>query len=414
MIRHLPCAPAFLLALSAPLFVTHAQAVGSETGSDRGSRSVNGGEKDPLARLTVEFGEEKHSFGNVLQGDLLEHTFVLVSSGENPVEIRQASPTCGCTVTAVRVEGPDGAPAEYVFGDSIAPGQKVFVSGKLDTTHKKNKAIVRINVYTNDPVGLTQLALEADIQPFLRVTPPFVRLGDIKPGETRRRRIDIHTSGAEAIGLELDPSNQFPVPPGMSLDLAPIRPDEDGRSGHWRATVTVGEGATEGAMGYQLRLRSDRSMPGDQVKADQAEPRVYVASSSISGRVLGPVSITPQFVSLGLVRPGQRKPSTLRITSHVPGFDLTGVTVELQGEQGKPMTWAERFRTSVKPVAGLDNAVDVEVLLEGLPEGTSGPLQGVIVIKTGHESRPELQVRLTGVCRSGVKKGTAQAPGGAR
>ena len=98
------------------------------------------GEKDPKAKLTIEFGKEKHSFGSTRQGDLLEHTFELVSAGENPVKIRQASPTCGCTVTAVQILGDDGEPTEYKLGDPIAPGKKIQITGKLDTAKKAEEA----------------------------------------------------------------------------------------------------------------------------------------------------------------------------------------------------------------------------------------------------------------------------------
>jgi len=370
------------------------------------------GEKDPKAKLTIEFGKEKHSFGSTRQGDLLEHTFELISAGENPVKIRQASPTCGCTVTAVQIEGPDGEPIEYKLGDPVSPGQKVLITGKLDTANKKNKTNVRINVYTNDPIGLTQLALQADIEPFIRVTPPFINLGDIKEGETKTQNIDIRTSMGEVIRLELDPSNPIQIPEGMSLDLQPINPGEDGRSGHWRATVTVGEGAKEGAIGYQLRLRSDREMPDAVEKIKQGKPAFYTATSSINGRILGALSFTPQFVSLGLVRPGQRVPRNVKVISHDPSFDLSAITVELQGEQGKPLAWADYFTTSVQPASGLANAVDVQLRLEGLPDGADGSFRGVMLIKTGLERKPELQVRFSGVCRSGVKRATPKPGGG--
>ena len=378
----------------------------------KGKAPAFSGEKDPKAKLTIDFGKEKHSFGNTRQGDLLEHTFELVSAGENPVKIRQASPTCGCTVTGVKVEGEAGERMEYKLGDPIEPGKKIFIAGVLDTTNKKNKTNVRINVYTNDPIGLTQLALHADIEPFLRVTPPFINLGDIKEGEFKTQNIDIRTSKNEAIGLELDPSNPIQVPPGMTVDLVPVSPGEDGRSAHWRATVTIGEGAKAGAIAYQLRLRSDREMPNSVENTKAGKPGFYTATSSINGRILGALSFTPQFVSLGLVRPGQRVPRNVKVISHDPSFDLSQITVELQGEQGRPLAFAEYFTTSVQPASGLANAVDVQLRLEGLPDGSDGSFRGVMVIKTGNEAKPELLVRFSGVCRSGIKQPVSPGGGG--
>ncbi len=384
---------------------------GKRSDKDQTGAPAFRGEKDPKAKLTVEFGKEKYSFGSTRQGDLLEHTFELLSAGENPVRIRQASPTCGCTVTAVMVEGPDGKPVEYKLGDPIEPGKKVFISGKIDTTHKKNKTSVRINVYTNDPIGLTQLALQADIEPFIRVTPPFINVGDIKEGDTKTQVIDIRTSGGEAIGLQLDPANPIKRPEGMTVDLKPIDPQEDGRSGHWVATVTIGEGAKEGPIGWQIRLLSDKEMPDAVSKVKEGQRAFYTATASVNGRILGPLTFTPQFVSLGLVRPGQRVPRNVKVISHDPDFDLSNLKVELLGEQGKPLRWAEYFSTSIQPASGLANAVDVQLRLDGLPDGAEGSFRGVMVIHTGHPKKPELQVRFSGVCRSGVHQPTPPKSG---
>ena len=52
----------------------------------------------------------------------------------------------------------------------------------------------------------------------------------------------------------------------------------------------------------------------------------------------------------------------------------------------------------------MTNALDIQLQLEGLPEGTTGSFRGEMVIKTGHERKPELLVRFSGVCRSGVQR----------
>jgi hypothetical protein len=50
----------------------------------------------------------------------------------------------------------------------------------------------------------------------------------------------------------------------------------------------------------------------------------------------------------------------------------------------------------------LSNAIDVQLVLEGLPDGSDGSFRGVMVILTGHPTKPELAVRFSGVCRAGV------------
>lgn len=378
-------------------------------GPVNGQTPIAGAEKDPDARLSIEFGAEKHDFGAARQGDLLNHTFKLKSTGENPVRIRQTSPTCGCTVSKVSVDDGLGNFGPYKMGDEIPSGREVQIEAALDTTHKTNKTQVRINVYTNDPIGLTQLALTSNIEPFIKATPPFVNMGDIKEGEEKVQVIDIRTSRGEPVMLSEDTSNPIKLPPGMTVDLSPVGPYGDGRSSHWQATVTVGEGANEGPIGYQIRLNSDIEMPEEKAHTPEGPGPVivggakfYKVSASVNGRVLGALSFTPQFLSMGLVRPGQVVKRNVKVISHDPSFDLSTATVEVRPEAGQELAWKENFSTSLRPAVGLSNAIDVQLVLEGLPDGSDGSFRGVMVILTGHPTKPELAVRFSGVCRAGV------------
>ena len=374
-----------------------------------GATPIAGAEKDPDARLSIEFGAEKHDFGPARQGDILNHTFNLKSTGENPVRIRQASPTCGCTVSKVSVGDGMGNFGPYKMGDEIPAGREVQIEAALDTSHKTNKTQVRINVYTNDPIGLTQLALTSNIEPFIKATPPFVNMGDIKEGEEKVQVIDIRTSRGEPVILSNDTSNPIKLPPGMTVDLTPVSPHQDGRSAHWQATVRVGAGANEGPIGYQVRLNSDFEMPEDKAHTPEGPGPVivggakfYKVSASVNGRVLGALSFTPQFLSMGLVRPGQVVKRNVKVISHDPSFDLSSATVELRPEAGQELAWKQNFSTSLRPAVGLSNAIDVQLVLEGLPDGSDGSFRGVMVILTGHPTKPELAVRFSGVCRAGV------------
>ncbi|MDP6939311.1 MAG: DUF1573 domain-containing protein [Planctomycetota bacterium] len=374
-----------------------------------GQNPMAGAEKDPDARLSIEFGAEKHDFGPARQGDILNHTFKLKSTGDNPVRIRQASPTCGCTVSKVAIDDGMGNFGPYKMGDEIPSGREVQIEAALDTSHKTNKTQVRINVYTNDPIGLTQLALTSNIEPFIKATPPFVNMGDIKEGEEKVQLIDIRTSRGEPVMLSDDTSNPIKLPPGMTVDLSPVGPHDDGRSSHWQAKVTVGEGANEGPIGYQIRLNSDFEMPEDKAHTPEGPGPVilggakfYKVSASVNGRILGALSFTPQFLSMGLVRPGQVVKRNVKVISHDPSFDLSKATVELRPEDGQELAWKENFSTSLRPAVGLSNAIDVQLVLEGLPDGSDGSFRGVMVILTGHPTKPELAVRFSGVCRAGV------------
>ncbi|MEM9380347.1 MAG: DUF1573 domain-containing protein [Planctomycetota bacterium] len=370
--------------------------------------------KNPNAKLEVEFGTDKHDFGRARQGDLLSHTFELKSAGSESVIISQASPTCGCTLGEIKVREPGADVASlYKFGDSIAPGSTVELEATLDTASKRNKTNVRINVYSNDgKTGVTMLSLSANVEPFLVATPQFLQLGDIREGTEMSGTIDFRTSSGERVLLSQDATRPIPLPPGLSVDLQPINADEAGRASMWRASFAIAADSPEGGKSYALRLNSDIELPATSKKFAAVEkkggqPTVYTVTANVNYRILGALSLQPQYVSMGLVRPGQPVVRNVRLTCHEPDFDLSGVTAEIVPEGNRPLMWADRFAATVKPVSG-SNAVDIELRLDGLPEEADGPFRGRVLIKTGHPAKPEDFFRFSGVCRK--LAGTAARP----
>ena len=372
-----------------------------------------GGEVDPDAKISIEYGTESKDFGNVRQGAVLEHTFVLKSEGTKPLKIRQAKPTCGCTVGDVLVENEAGEMVTYNFGDEIAPGRKIEVHGAMDTKNKRNQTQVRINVYSNDPVGLTQLGLSANVEPFLTVNPAFLNFGDVKKGELKEGVIDIRTAQAEAVALHYE-DRKIPKPQGLELELIPVNPDAEGKSGHWQLKATLGADAQEDQLGYGITIVSDKEIESKDGAAPEAEPKpgtysTYFISASINARVLGALSCTPQYLSMGLVRPGQVVSRNVRLVSHEEEFQLTNVSGMVKGVNDEEFKWADSFSTVVRPVEG-QNAVDVQLRLDGLPEDANGSFKGTLVVSTGHPEKPTVDVVFSGVCRAGVGNAPVKRP----
>ncbi len=357
--------------------------------------------RNPNAKLEIEFGSDKHDFGNARQGDQLTHVFEMKSGGTEPLVISQASPTCGCTLGEVKVKQPgEEVSILYKFGDEIMPGADVEIEATLDTTSKTNRTNVRINVYSNDgTAGQNQLQLMANVEPFITATPKFLQLGDIREGVSKTATVDFRTSSGDPIMLTQDESRPIPLPQGLTLDVQPMNPNEEGKSNHWRASFTVADDSTAEPKGYMLRLNSDVELPTSKAKAKKpGAVTVYQASTNINYRILGALSLQPQYVSLGLVRPGQPVVRNVRLTCHEPDFDLSNVTVAVVGEGQQELAWADRFAATVKPVSG-SNAVDIELRLTGLPDDADGSFRGRVNIKTGHPSKPDEFFRFSGVCR---------------
>lgn len=93
-----------------------------------------------------------HDFGDVYQGDKVEHTFYFTNTGATPLIITNVEVTCGCTT-------PKGWPR-----DPLAPGEKgeILISfnsaGKFG---KQNKVVTVISNAINPEV--VQLSFAANV-----------------------------------------------------------------------------------------------------------------------------------------------------------------------------------------------------------------------------------------------------------
>jgi hypothetical protein len=371
---------------------------------------------DPDAKLEYAFGSETHKFGKVTQGAVLVHTFSMSSGGTSDLVIRQAKPTCGCTVAQLRVENNAGEMVIYNFGDPIPPGRKIELEATLETKNKRNNASSRINIAANDPRKTIQLALSAFVEPYFNITPTFVNFGEISDDVEVEKTVDFRTAKGQRVLLTMDTSRVRVMPQGLKIELEAVNPDEDGKSTHWRASVKLGPGLKEGTVSYPLKVLSDVPLlwvddghGHDKPGAHGPEPQVQSATANISARVRGVITYSPAFISLGIVRPGLVVSRTVRITNHDLDFTLGEPEVTLGSFRGREFPYAEYFSFTTRPVPG-QNAIDVELRLEGLPEGSDGTFKAMMNVAVGHPSKPAVEVIVSGVCRSGVTARSAASP----
>lgn len=357
-------------------------------------------------RVTYEIGRDSVDFGRVTQGAVLNHTYDMMSGGNADLIITQIKPTCGCTVAKLNVENDEGEMVEYTFGDPIPPGRKLELPAKMHTKNKRGNQTVRINIFSNDPRAQMQLGMKASIDPFFNVTPGFLTFGKVSVGEQVTKTATITTAKGQPTLLSLV---DHTTPAGASIDLTPKTPDADGRSRMWELTVTLGPDLTEGNLARALQIVSDIEIEGQELHEGE-EAEVYEAGVTISAEVVGPFTFTPSYLSFGLVRPGELRTRSVRIDGHDTEFPLAQnlPTVRVVGapvanEPGVYQDWdlTEYFVAEVKPVEG-QNSVDIELRLEGLPEEKRGSFGGMLLVDLGHPKKPEIELRVTGVCRGGA------------
>ena len=85
------------------------------------------------------FSEDRHEFGDIIQGDVIEHVFEFTNSGNAPLVLQDVKTTCGCTVP----EWPR---------TPLAPGATAELKVKFNSAGKigiQNKVITVVSNATN-------------------------------------------------------------------------------------------------------------------------------------------------------------------------------------------------------------------------------------------------------------------------
>lgn len=355
----------------------------------------------PDGALTIPAGGEAHDFGSLVQGAVVEHTFTLASSGENPLVVSSTKQSCGCTVATSQRVLATGEKVPYVFGEEIAPGESLEITARLNTEGKKNQLQSTVSVFSNDPARTHQLRLTADVQPFFAFEPnPYIQFGRMFANETKTEQVRVTSPVAERFGLSI---NREGLPEHMQIEVRAVEPDAEGRAAAWDVIATILPGAPESpSQNFPLRLQSDVPVVGAPPMPD-GTPRMQSAICYTVAQVIGLVSATPYYVSFGLVRPGQPIEREFTIEIADDEFSAASMPVTIRGRQANDEELlAGRLTWSVVPVEGDPRKHTVKLTLADLPDTYTGPFGGNIDVAVGHPTKPTLSVPFSGVIRTNV------------
>ena len=82
------------------------------------------------------FEESEFNFGDITQGDVVEHTFKFTNTGTQPLVIERVDVTCGCTSPAWSKE-------------PVMPGKTGFVTAKYNSAGRLGQQSKAITVHSN-------------------------------------------------------------------------------------------------------------------------------------------------------------------------------------------------------------------------------------------------------------------------
>lgn len=98
----------------------------------------------------ITFEESSFDFGDIRQGDKVEHTFAFENTGDAPLIITNVRVTCGCTAT----EWPR---------EPIGPGEESAITVQFNSAGKKGRQNKVITVISNAVSPLNQVSIVTNV-----------------------------------------------------------------------------------------------------------------------------------------------------------------------------------------------------------------------------------------------------------
>ncbi|MBM3977525.1 MAG: DUF1573 domain-containing protein [Planctomycetes bacterium] len=360
----------------------------------------------PAPNLVWLDGEK--DFGELIAGQVVDHSFKLKNGGEGDLILSQIKPSCGCTNSNTSVIDATGARTPYVLGAAIMPGQEFEVAITFNSQGKRDQAHGQVSLYCNDPRTVINLTFKAMVKTFLDVQPNYLNLEAMATTDLREGHVVVKSTMVPKFKLMPAPD----LPPEIRVECTPRNGDQETGAAEWDVHVKLGPGVPEGTYNRNIRLLTDQPLKGSPATAD-GKPALHETQFMLMAQVKGMISCEPMFVSYGMLRPGQAASRTLKITCNDPAFQLPNPKLTLTNLKGEPFEYDGYITRTVKPIAGMEGkAYEVELTCTGMPETLNGNFMGTLTVETGHPTKPKVEVRFTGVCRPGAPPAAPVVPVG--
>ncbi len=98
----------------------------------------------------IEFEEQVHDFGDIKEGEVVEHVFKFKNTGEAPLILTGVQPSCGCTAS------------DYTK-DPVAPGSEGTISLTFNSSGKPGAQNKTATVKANIEGGQTQISFKGNV-----------------------------------------------------------------------------------------------------------------------------------------------------------------------------------------------------------------------------------------------------------
>lgn len=309
----------------------------------------------PLATATAadwtktSFPIKSHDFGTVAVAAKTEFTFPVVNNFSSPMHIRSVRTSCGCT-------------SAFVDNEYIEPNQTGGIRARFNTDTFRGKRGATLTVIVDQPVySEIRLRVDGYIRSDIVFHPGSLEFAKLNQGDRATQSTKVMYAGRSNWEIVDVRSNRpWLIPEVKELNRG------NGRV-NYEVSVTVREDAPTGFFQDEvLVLTNDQSMPRVPLK--------------VHGQIDSALSISPQAIALGSLKPGQTVSQKMIILGREP-FTIESIQAEGWTVDFTPTSEAKKthiLTPSFTPAAE-----------------TSGPVKSTIVITTAGEGAVSAKALLT-------------------
>jgi hypothetical protein len=295
------------------------------------------------------FPVKTYDFGAVAVASKTEFTFPIVNQTSGTIHIQSVRASCGCTTP-------------FVDTEYVAPNETGGIRARFNTDTFRGKRGATLTVVIDKPqYSEVRLRVDGYIRSDMVFHPGSLEFAKLTQGESQTKSSSVMYAGRgdwEVVDVR---TNHPWLIPSVK---------ETGRGNgkvNYEVSVTVREDAPTGFFQDEvLVFTNDRSMPRVPLR--------------VSGEVASELSISPQAIAIGSIKPGQSVTQKMVVIGKEP-FVIESIEAEGWKVEFEPTTDAKKMHVvmaSFTPVAD-----------------TTGPAKSTIVIKTAGEQSVTAKALLT-------------------
>lgn len=134
---------------------------------------------------------KEFNFGEITEGDIVEHSFKFINNSKTPLEIKSVTPSCGCTLPS------------YPFL-SIEPGASNEITVTYNSVSKDGDQLASITIVANTNPATTVLNLKGTVSPKEKVDSLDATIPTIKQAKEGEKGKRIMKDKNTKIGVGVD------------------------------------------------------------------------------------------------------------------------------------------------------------------------------------------------------------------